>query len=500
MRVEKSEVVTQEEEKLRSQTSFLGHPKGIGTLSFMQLCNSFAQYGMSAILVYYLYAAAPGGLGIPKENAAQLVSLYSAISILTGLVGSYVADRILGPRKSLGISRIVQTIAYICLALPFLGIYGYAASQFLLCFAGMLVGRSLDALIGKMYDRNDKRRDGAYTITYIISNIGAAAPVISGSVALATGYHVAFTLSAVFAGVGTIAYFLTEKKFFGTIGLEPDDPIPDDKKRGFMVKFIVAVIVVVVVLAALFMTGTLSISVFANFMSTAAIFIPVIYLIYIIKSQKTTKEEAKHVLNLIPLFVCNCLAMLVWTQSTSILAIYAEESVNRNLFGFEITPAAFQTFPAILAIFWGSVVTALWTKLGNRQLSAPGKIGFGTVLWGLGPIFMVIPFTIYGPGEKASPLWLIMFYVIIILGEAFTSPVGYSSASLVAPKAFATQMITVWSLSQSTGAALSTLAVNFYKKGSETSYFLLIGGVTCVIGFVVGMMRKKIARGMGMTE
>ncbi|HBA64520.1 MAG TPA: MFS transporter [Lachnospiraceae bacterium] len=487
-------------EEIRKQTSFLGHPKGIGTLSFMQLCNSFASYGMSAILVYYLYAAAPGGLGLAKESAAQLVSLYSAVSILTGLVGSYVADRILGPRKALGISRIVQTLAYACLAIPFLDIYGYAASQFLLCFAAMLVGRSLDALVGKCYDLSDKRRDGAYTITYIISNIGAAAPVISGSVALATGYNVAFALSAVFAGVGTIAYYMTEKKFFGPIGLEPDDPIPDDQKKAFMTKFIGAVIVVIVVLAALFMTGTLSVNKFANFMSTAAIFIPIIYLVYIIKSKKTTKEEAKHVMYLIPLFICNCFAMLVWTQSTSILAIYAEESVNRNLFGIEITPAAFQTLPAIIAIIWGSVVTALWTKLGDRQLSAPGKIGYGTVLWGLGPLFMIIPFSIYGPGEKASPLWLIIFYVIIILGEAFTSPVGYSSASLVAPKAFATQMITVWSLSQSTGAALSTLAVNFYKEGSESIYFLMIGGLTCIVGLAVGIMRNKIAKGMGLNE
>lgn len=112
----------------------------------------------------------------------------------------------------------------------------------------------------------------------------------------------------------------------------------------------------------------------------------------------------------------------------------------------------------------------------------------------------MIPFNLYGPGEKASPLWLIIFYVIIILGEAVTNPVGYSSASLVAPKAFATQMITVWSLSQSTGAALSTLAVNFYEKGSETSYFLMIGGLTCVVGLTVGLLRKGIAKGMGLTE
>ena len=196
----------------------------------------------------------------------------------------------------------------------------------------------------------------------------------------------------------------------------------------------------------------------------------------------------------------NCFAMLVWTQSTSILAIYAETSVNRNLFGFEITPAAFQTLPAVLAIFWGMVVTALWTKLGKKQPSAPAKIGVGTMLWGAGPLFMILPFVLYEPGVKVSPLWLVIFYVLIILGEAFTSPVGYSSASMVAPKAFATQMMTVWSLSQSTGAALSTLAVNFYKEGSEATYFLLIGGITVVVGLVVLLLAKKLEKGMGLKD
>ena len=486
--------------QLRSQKSFFGHPKAIGTLSFMQLCNSFANYGMSAMLVYYLYAAAPEGLGFTQENAAQLVSLYSAVSILTGIIGSYVADRVLGPRKALGLARSVQAVAYLCLAIPFLGVYGYVASQALLCLGTMLSGRSLEALTGKMYEKEDKRRDGAFAISYVISNIGAAAPAISGTVALMTGYNVAFAMCAVFAILGVVSYYATEKKFFGPIGQEPDDPLSPEKKKSFMMKFAIIVVAAVVVMAVLFTTGILTINVFANFMSTAAIFIPVIYLVYIIKSPKTEKEESKHVLYLIPMYICNCFAMLVWTQSTSILAIYAEQRVNRNLFGFEITPAAFQTLPAVLAIIFGIIVTALWTKLGKKQPSAPTKIGIGTIFWGCGPLFMIIPFVLYAADVKVSPMWLVMFYVLIIFGEAITNAVGYSSASLVAPKAFTTQMMTVWSMSQSTGAALSTLAVNFYHEGSEATYFLLIGGITCLVGLLVMVFAKKLEKGMGLAN
>lgn len=300
--------------------------------------------------------------------------------------------------------------------------------------------------------------------------------------------------------MGVAAYLITEKKFFGTIGYEPDDPLPADKKKSFIVKMIVAIVVAIAVFAVLFISGILTIGVFSNVISTAAIFIPIIYFVIIITSPKTQKEEKTRVANLIPAFICNCFAMLVWTQSTSILAIFTEQRVDRVIFGMEISAASFQTLPAVFAIFLGAVVGSLWSVLGKRQPLAPAKIGIGTILWGCGPLFMTLPFMLYGAADKVSPLWIVVFYLLIILGEAFTSPVGYSCASIVAPQAFATQMITVWSMSQSTGAALNTLAVNFYKEGSEVPFFLVIGLITCAAGLIVLIFGKKIAAGMGMLE
>lgn len=496
--LEKDNLKNEVESKLRAERKFLGHPRAVGLLSFMQLCISFGTYGMSAVLVYYLYAAKPGGLGFTQNNAAQLISLYSTLSVAAGLVGSYMADRILGPRKALGISRIVQVVAYTCLALPFLGVFGYVASQGLLILAAMLSGRSLDALIGKMYEKGDGRKDGAFSITYVISNIGAAAPVISGTVAALTGYHAAFALSAVLSLFGVVAFYATQNKFFATIGLEPDDPIEKEKVRPFLIKFVLIIIAVVGILVTLFTTGILTINKFANIMSIVTIIIALGYLVFIIVSKKTTKEESRHVLSLVPIYICNCFAMLVWYQSTSILAIYAETSVNRNFFGFEITPAAFQTLSSIFAVTFGTIVMIMWTKLGKKQPKAPVKIGIGALLWGLGPILMIFPFLLNEPGVKVSPLWLIMFYVLIMVGEAFTSPVGYALSTTVAPKAFTTQMVTVWSLTQSVGAGLSTLSVNFYKEGSEAMFFLLIGGVTIVAGIVILIFSKKINAGMGL--
>jgi proton-dependent oligopeptide transporter, POT family len=42
--------------------------------------------------------------------------------------------------------------------------------------------------------------------------------------------------------------------------------------------------------------------------------------------------------------------------------------------------------------------------------------------------------------------------------------------------------------------------VNFYKKGSEVPFFLVIGLITCAAGLIVLIFGKKIAAGMGMLE
>ena len=59
--------MNEHDEALRKQTAFLGQPKGVGTLSFMRFCNSFANYAMSAVLIYYLYANAPEGLDSARQ-------------------------------------------------------------------------------------------------------------------------------------------------------------------------------------------------------------------------------------------------------------------------------------------------------------------------------------------------------------------------------------------------------------------------------------------------
>lgn len=88
--------MNQYDEALKRRPRFWVSLGGVGTLSFVQLCSSFSNYAMNAVMIYYLYANAPAGLGFDKADAAQLISLYATVVGMTTIIGSYVCDRILG--------------------------------------------------------------------------------------------------------------------------------------------------------------------------------------------------------------------------------------------------------------------------------------------------------------------------------------------------------------------------------------------------------------------
>lgn len=483
-----------EKQELRADDSFLGQPKGLALTSGMALSSGFVSYGMSAILIYYLYAPVVTGLGFSKINAAQFLNVFTLLNFMAGIVGAYIADRIFGIRKAMKIGYGLRTIGYILISIPNGGVPLYLASQIVLILASFSMGNSLYAIVGALYDKQDDRRDTGYSMMYIMNNVGAIAPLITGTLAQKFGYHAGFLAAAIVSGIAWIVYLLTENKVFGTIGLEPGDPIEEDRKVKSIIGIFSAFFGVVGIFVLLIVNNILTPSSFANGVSAVSIFVPFAYLLYIARSPKTSKKEAKGLIPFLVLFIANSFAMMVFYQSTTIMAIYAEQNVNLNVFGRSITPAAFQTLNAVFAVLFGAFASWLWNKMGDKQPNTVEKFGIGSVFYAISPLFMVIPFMLYPSDYLVSPMWLFVFYALMTWGEAMTSPIGFSAASKVAPKAFIAQMTTVWQLSQSTGSGLSALVANLYKEGKEIQYFIFIGTITLVVAIVILAMKKKLTR------
>lgn len=101
------------------QTGFFGHPQGLATLFGTELRERFSYYGMRAILLLYLTGKIrDGGLGLDQNLGETLVAVYGASVFLLSVVGGWLADRLLGARRTLFIGGLIIISGHISLAIP----------------------------------------------------------------------------------------------------------------------------------------------------------------------------------------------------------------------------------------------------------------------------------------------------------------------------------------------------------------------------------------------
>jgi proton-dependent oligopeptide transporter, POT family len=139
------------------------------------------------------------------------------------------------------------------------------------------------------------------------------------------------------------------------------------------------------------------------------------------------------------------------------------------------------------------VFAVIWIKLGTRGPSIGQKFATGLLLAGISFAVMALASSVAGD-NLASPLWLVGVYVIQTLGELFLSPVGLAATTVLAPRAFLSQMMALWFLAPAAGQAITAQLVQATEDASDTAYFGGLAVVTIAVAFVVYALAPWIRR------
>lgn len=243
--------------------------------------------------------------------------------------------------------------------------------------------------------------------------------------------------------------------------------------------------------------GILNIENFISLLSIIVILTPIFYFIIMLKSKKVSGYERKKVLAYIPLFIAATIFWAIEEQGAVVLALFAADQTNNSVLGFNINVSWYQSLNPGFIMLYTPLFAYMWTKLGKRQLSSPGKFAYGMFFAGLSYIFMMIPVGLFGETARVSPFWLLGSWAIIEIAELLISPIGLSVTTSLAPKAFESQMLGMWFLADSAGQAINSQIVKFYVPGNEMNYFMWIGIVSIISGVILLIMLKKIKSNMG---
>ena len=468
-----------------AERTFFGQPRVLANLFGVEMWERFSFYGMQGILLIYLYySATDGGLGMDETAAAGIVGAYGGAVYLSTILAAWVADRLIGAERTLYYAAWMVMVGHVALAvLP--GFTGVGVGLVLIALGSGGVKANATSLVGSLYEEGDERRDAGFSLFYMGINVGAfIGPLLTGLLQKEWGFHFGFGLAAVGMAAGLVQYSMGRKRL-----PEETHHVVNPLPAGGAVRYVVAGVVALVLLGVAVATGLLTTSNLSDVVAGASALMALVLFVIILSSKAVTALERRRVWAMVPMFVASAVFWSLYQQQFTVLTVFADKRLDRDLFGWEMPVSWVQSINPVFIIVFAGIFAAMWTKLGDRQPSAPVKFGLGTVLVGLAFwMFLLMP-----PGQNTAPLWgLVVILLVFTLAELLLSPVGLSLATKLAPQHFTTQMVALFFLSVALGTAMSGTLAGYYDATDEGPFFLWVGAASIVVGLMVLAATKPI--------
>ena len=472
---------------LAPQRTVFGHPIGLVNLFGVELWERFSFYGMLTILGYYLYySATDGGLGLPQSTATGLVGAYGGLVYLSTVLGGWIADRLLGMERTVFYGGVVVMLGHIALAiLP--GLTGVGVGLGLVALGSGALKANASSLLGTLYDEDDPRSDGGFTLFYLGINLGAfVGPLITGILQTSVGFHWGFGAAAVGMALG-LGQYVFFRRNLGTHGRDVPNPLPHNK----ISVYVGALVVVVAVVAAALAVGLVTLANLSQVTTGVIVVASVSYFVVMLRSSRVEPVERTRVRAFIPLFVANAVFWSLFQQIFTVLAVYSDERMNWSIFGWTAPSSWIGSIEPVWIILLSPVFAAMWTRLGNRAPTTPRKFAYGVI--GMGVAFLLfLPFA--GTTGKAVPALLVAaILAAFAISELMLSPIGLSVTTKLAPKAFRAQMMALYFFSVGLGTSMSGVLAGYYDPAREFAYFGILGAVAIAVGLVVFAMSRWIS-------
>ena len=434
---------------LNSQKQIFGHPAGLYVLFFTEMWERFSYYGMRAILVLYLVTESTPdtinpGLNWETGAALSLYGTYTMLVYVASIPGGWIADNILGQKKSVLYGGILLVLGHSILAVEEMWAF-YTGLGLIIAGVGMLKP-NISSMVGGLYAQGDIRRDKGFIIFYIGINVGAfLSSLIVGYVGETYGWHYGFGLAGIGMALG-LAQYLYGQKYLRQVG----DFIGDNKSEEGK---------------------------------------------DVLKKPLTSIEKDR----LVVLFLSFILVIVFWgafEQAGGLMNIYASEKTDRLFMGWLVPASWFQSLNAMFIICLGTGVAGYWAKrkLKNQLSSSLFKMIIGLIIMGTGFFFMSAASTQYETQGSSAMYWLVLAYLFHTIGELCISPVALSFITKLAPLKYASLTMGVYFAMTGFGNKLAGILGEASQSMGEFTIFTGIAIFCVVFGCLVLLFRTKLEK------
>ncbi|HUQ14189.1 MAG TPA: oligopeptide:H+ symporter [Novosphingobium sp.] len=477
----------------RNDRAFLGHPKGLGYLAFVEGCERFSYYSMQTLLVLYMvkYLLLPEHLGgviglkwiqgalydgqAGQPLASAIFGDYSSLVYLTPIAGGLIADRWLGRRTTLILGAMVMAIGHFLMAIE--GAFLFALLS-LIVGVGLFKG-NIASQVGELYRPNDLRRAMAFQIFYIAINVSVIiAPLISGTLGEKVGWHYGFGTAGIVMVAGLLLYLKAgpwlPKDNRSTAAEHAADGVSTTKLLIWVAVIFVALsglATIVPVLATIGVSGRIGLGVALGLLAS-------------VQSQDRPRLFA--LLLLIPVLA---LAMLTNQEIFNAYLVWADEHFQLTFFGTTLPTSYMITIDAALSFAMLAAVALFWKWRSDKGAWEPDEIGkmiIGSVFVIAGGLCLYMAALTQG-GGKIGLGWPLMFHLLNSIGFSHIMPVSLALFTKVAPRAILATVVGIYYLTFFTANKTVGIIGGWYSTMDTPSFWLVHVGTAAagLVGFVL---------------
>jgi|SRR5579862_1348384 len=434
---------------------FFGHPTGLLYLAGAEFGERLSYTGMQALLILYmveslllpghvekvvgfvpfraLMEAVTGPLST-QALASQIFGLYVGLISLTPVLGGILGDRLLGRRRTVTLGALLMTAGHFCMAFD---------ASFLIALLLLVVGSgalsgNIVSQVGDLYVKDDKRRESGFQIYFGLLNAAAfVAPLITGELSQAYGWHYGFG----FAGFGMLAGLLVYLS--GTRHLPPDTPKgPSAVQAPLTVRQRRVVVVIVLML-------------------------PIFALFWIAQSQ-------------------------VWNTYN----IWVRNSVDLTIAGRKIPVAWLQAFDGLAAVAVVPPILWFWRYQAARAREQDDftKLAIGSLVFGLALTWLAASQLVVHPLGKVPLVWALAFHLLSSVGWVYFAPTVTAVISRAAPAQINAFMIGLYYVSVFIGCTVTGRLGGLYERLQSAQFWLMHAALVAGGGILILLLAPRLRR------
>lgn len=408
------------------EATWFGQPRGLTVLFLTQMWELFSYFGMRALLVYYMTKE----LMFAQEKASFIYGIYTASAYFTPIIGGVIADRWMGKRQAVLVGAGIMALGHFAMTFESFFYVGLAT----IALGNGLFLPSLPSQINDLYAPDDPRKSRAYNVYYVGVNVGGfLAPLICGTLGEFYGWHWGFGA----AGIGMLAGFVIY--LWGTPYLPPEQP----------------------------------------------------RLVKQHHDDNAPKRDPRVWLLLFGVGIAVTLFRGAYEQTGNTVPLWTDTGVDRSLGSALIPMTWFQALNSLLVIAMTPFLLRFWRRraAAGHRTNLLSRMALGAII--VAASYLLLAGVVQGNGnERTHWMWLVVFNVVLTLGELYILPTGLGLFAEMAPRRLGATTVASWFLTIFAGSLFAGWIGTFWTKTGHASFFFILASLALAAAGVLLLTRR----------